>query len=160
MDRELEEAIASASAVRFLCSGNMVRSAFAELYARYLGLALPVDSAATRFENDGLYPETRRALLQRAVPLTLVDGFVSRHLASIHEVPPADLLVLGMTVDHLDAWRARHPERGRPFLLGRLLGGAREVADPVLDGAPFDRTFETLARCVRELVRRVGPRSD
>ena len=34
----LDRALAGATGLRFLCSGNMVRSAFAELYARHLGV--------------------------------------------------------------------------------------------------------------------------
>ena len=68
----------------FVCSGNMVRSAFAELYARHLGIPITVHSAATTFRNDSIFPET---------------------------------------------------------------------ADPVLEGADFDRTFARVAHCVDGLVR-------
>ena len=53
---DLAEALSGASHLRFLCSGNVVRSAFAELYARHVGCPLPVDSAATTFQNAELFP--------------------------------------------------------------------------------------------------------
>ena len=56
MDRA--RALREAETFVFLCSGNMVRSAFAELYAQHTGFPLPVRSAAT---ND-LMDITNRAI--------------------------------------------------------------------------------------------------
>jgi hypothetical protein len=41
-------------------------------------------------------------------------------------------------------------------LLGALLGTDEEIADPVLDGADFERTFATVARAVEALVARLS----
>lgn len=94
-------------AVRFVCSGNMVRSAFAELLARHLGCPLPVDSCATTYRNPAVHPETRAALLRAGVDAAACDRFRPRHVDDLPEdgVPR---LVLGMTGEHLAAYRARH----------------------------------------------------
>ena len=82
---ELDEALAHASGVRFLCTGNVVRSAFAELYARHVGLPLPVDSAATHYENTHLLRPTREALLARGVSPALLEAFRPR---PVWRLPP------------------------------------------------------------------------
>ena len=161
MDDRLKRALAEARSVRFLCTGNAVRSAFAELYARHLGCPLPVDSAATRFQNTELFAETRAALAARGVAREAYASFRPRHLRALGpqgEGELASCVVFGMTADHLDAWRALHPGHERVFLLGALLGAGDPIADPVLDGASFEDAFATLERCVRALVDRLAGR--
>lgn len=152
MHAELRDALRSAIAVRFLCTGNVVRSAFAELYARHLGCPLPVDSAATVFQNERLFPETRAALLERGVDPALCDAFRPRHLDQLDPGTLPRRLVVGMGDEHLTAYRARFPHE--PCLLvSQLCGGRRErLPDPVLEGASFSATFDTLAELTESLV--------
>ena len=157
MDERLDDAIAAARGVLFLCSGNAVRSPFAELYARHLGCALPLESAATVFENATLFPETRAALLARGVDARTLDAFRSRRIDRLPATAVEPLLVFGMTRAHLAAWGGTGQEQiGRRFLLAELLGERREIADPVLDGVPFEGAFEDVARCVEALVARIA----
>ena len=159
MDRALERALAQASAVRFLCTGNVVRSAFAELWARNLGCPLPVDSAATRFQNAALFPETRAALELRGVAPRLLDAFRPRHLDRVPGPPDPQLLVLGMAAEHLAAFGARFPEHPGAFPVLALLGRSGEIADPVLEGASHERAFADVAACVEALLERLARRS-
>ena len=85
-DERLERALRGATGVLFLCSGNMIRSAFAELYARHLGCALPVRSAATTYRNDAIYPQARAALLARGVPAETIAVFRPTVLLDIPHV--------------------------------------------------------------------------
>jgi protein-tyrosine-phosphatase len=155
---ELLHALANASGVRFLCTGNVVRSAFAELYARHIGLPLPVDSAATHYENTHLMRPTREALRARGVAPALLDAFRPR---PIWDLPPADprLVVLAMAPMNLAAWRERQPQHARSWLLREVEGAAEAVADPVLDGADFDEAFRTVARCVDRLAGQLAGRT-
>jgi protein-tyrosine-phosphatase len=141
--------------VLFLCTGNMVRSAFAELYARHLGCPLPVGSAATVYRNRGLFRETELALAARGVNPAALRAFRPRHLDDVGPHVPAGTLVLGMTHAHLAALARWPAARGRALLLGALLGTDAEIADPVLDGADFEQTFATVARAVEALVERL-----
>ena len=157
--RELDEALAGARGVLFLCTGNMVRSAFAELYARHLGSPLPVASAATRYRNDHLMAETARALEARGVSSAWTRAFRPRHIADVLDDLDPGTLVLGMARMHLDAL-ARRPElRRRAFLLALVRGEALEIADPVLEGADFELTFARVAGCVETLVERLHSRA-
>lgn len=152
---DLDEALREACGVRFLCTGNVVRSAFAELYARHLGLPLPVDSAATHYENTRLMRPTREALLARGVERGALAAFRPRPIWDL-PAPAPRLVVLAMAPLNLEAWRLRHPEHGPSYLLREVEGVAAPVADPVLDGADFDEAFATLARCVERLRERLA----
>ena len=149
---QVREALRSASSVRFLCTGNMVRSAFAELYARHLGCPLPVDSGATVYRNDGLFPQTQRALRGRGVGEDLLAAFRSRHIEDVPLDRESGRVVFGMVEEHLLEYRLRFGAGQPAFLLAQLIGTAEPIADPVLDGAPFDAVFDTVARCVEALV--------
>jgi len=156
MSDGFEQALTGASSVLFLCSGNMVRSAFAELYARHLGCPRPVRSAATVFRNDHILAETARALAARGVPGEWTSAFRPRHLSDLQDELDPRTLVLGMARMHLDALERRPALRQRAFLLPRLVGETDEIADPVLDGADFELTFQRIAACVETLVERLA----
>lgn len=151
---ELRRALAEAEQVLFLCSGNMVRSTFAELLTRHLGLACPVASAATRFRNQGMFPETALALRARGVPQPWIRAFRSRHLEDVRGELAPRTLFLAMTEEHLASLRAS--ERPRAFLFGGLAGEPEAILDPVLEGADFATTFERLELCARALVALYG----
>lgn len=146
-----------ARAVLFLCSGNIVRSAFAELLARHRGSPVPVRSAGTTYDNrSGVYPPTARALLERGVPRDAVAAFRSTHLASLGAVEPGTL-VLGMTQEHLDDFAAGF-EGGRSypsFRALRLVGEDADLLDPMYHGG-FETCFARLARCVEALVEELA----
>lgn len=156
MRTELSLALAEARGVLFLCTGNMVRSAFADLYARHLGCPLPVSSAATVYRNDHLMGETARALEVRGVPASWTRSFRPRHVDDVRAGLAPETLVLAMARMHLAALSAR-PELGRrTFLLAELEGLREDIPDPVLEGADFELTFERVARCVCLLVERLS----
>lgn len=148
----MHEDLRAAQAVRFVCSGNMVRSAFAELYARHLGCAIEVDSCATTYRNERLYPQARTALVERGVDLRVCDGFRPRHLDDL----PRDgvrRVVLGMTGAHLEAYRLHFGPGDRIRLLGALDGSCESIGDPVLEEVTFESAFEAIERHVRMLVQ-------
>ena len=148
----LRLALSDVTSILFLCSGNMVRSAYAELYARHRGCPVPVQSAATHYRNTGLYPETRAALTGLGIGRLALDSFRSRHLDELGQEIEPSAVVLGMTKDHLRAfWKHRRTSvelRGRIFLLGDLMWVSEEIPDPVEDGAPFGQTFDRVAKAV------------
>jgi protein-tyrosine-phosphatase len=157
MDAEAEArraALHGAGTLVFLCSGNMVRSAFADLYARHLGCPVAVRSAATVYRNGDLLAETARALLDRGVSADALRAFRPTHL---HDLLPAlrgAVVFLGMRRHHVEAVGPWPQHRARAF----LLDAPREIADPVLEGADFGATFARLAQCVEELVRELASR--
>ena len=148
MDERLAQALEGAPELVFVCSGNMVRSAFAHLLGVHLGLPRRISSLATTYRNDRLFPETAAALLARGVDREAVRAFRPTHVEEgLPAVDPAAVL-FGMRRHHLDPLGVHRP---RAFLLTEVLGGGGEIADPVLEGADFDRTFDQVERCVRAL---------
>lgn len=148
-----DRAIANADGVVFLCSGNMVRSAFADLYAKHIGFPLPVLSGATTYRNDGIFPETARALLTRGVSAATIRAFVPTHLDELMpRLEQSELetpIFFAMRHHHRAAMRTWPDHFERTF----LMDSEREIADPVLEGADFDQTFAAVERCVDALER-------
>ncbi len=140
----------------FLCSGNVVRSAFAELYARHLGCPRPVCSAATRFRHTRIYPETARALLQRGVESEALQAFRPTHLDELRHRLTRRAVFLAMKRTHLEALAVEL--EGRAFLLSEILGVQEEIADPVEEGADLERVLGQITRYVEALVERLSDR--
>lgn len=158
---ELQAALRAARAVVFVCSGNMVRSAFAELWARELELALPAISLATTFRNERILPQTERALRVRGVAAERIAAFRPTHVDDLgspwkERLSADDTLVFGMAPAHLAALASRGV---KARLLEELRGAPEPIADPVLEGASFEDTFERIEACVAVLVERVRGRS-
>lgn len=147
---KLEGALKKAEGCLFLCSGNMIRSAFAELYALHLGWSLPVRSAGTCFQNSSIHPEARDALLARGVAEALIARFQPRLVSELNPNPHSGELVFGMTTDHLRMAGAMGAP-GAPFLLTEALSERREIADPYFEGG-FEGVFADIAQCVEALV--------
>jgi len=157
----LEAALRDADGVVFLCSGNMVRSAFAELYARHLDCPVPVLSAATIFRNDTIYSETALALSARGVRPHLIRAFRPTHLDDLRPHIDGRPVVFGMTRSHLAEVEGHPLLVDRVFLLAAVDGldsSDEEIADPVLEGADFARTFARVAECVESLLERLRAR--
>jgi len=153
LDPRLSGLLARAPEVVFVCSGNVVRSAFAHLYAVHLGLPRRVRSLATRYRNPALFAETRAALLARGVPEAALLSFRPTHVdAGLRTVDP-EAVLFGMRRHHL---AALGEHRARAFLLPAVLGRAEEIADPVEEGADFTETFGVIAQCVEELARHLA----
>ncbi len=156
MSDRLQPHLAGASEVVFLCSGNMVRSAFADLYARYLGIPRAVRSLATTYRNGAIFPVTAAALRERGVPEDWIRAFRPTHLDDVWpELDVERSVLFGMRHHHLARLSARPGAADRSFLLMEVLGLDEEIADPVEEGADFERTFELVERCVEELVARL-----
>lgn len=151
MTEDLAAELARADGLLLLCSGNMVRSAFAELYARHLGCPLPVRSAAASYRNPSLHPETDRALAARGVSEAERRAFRPRMLEDLDPPAARNELVLGMTPLHLAAARAAGAP-GPTFLLTAALGERRAIEDPYFSG-DFDAVLEDVARATAALVR-------
>ncbi|MFT7486037.1 MAG: protein-tyrosine-phosphatase [Candidatus Paceibacteria bacterium] len=146
---ELERALHEADSCLFLCSGNMIRSAFAELYASHLGWSLPVRSAGTTYSNSRIHHETRAALLARGVDSAAILSFRPSLITDLSPAVSSGELVLGMTREHLELAAAQGAS-GPSFLLMEAFSESIEIADPYFEGG-FEGVFNDIARCVEAL---------
>ena len=148
MNRELRAALAGAEGLLFLCSGNMIRSAFAELYAQHLGAPLRLRSAGTIYPNSAIHPRAGAALEARGVPAAWPARFRPTLLRDLE--PRSGEVLLGMTQRHLTEAREQGFE-GRSFLILAALSSGQEVPDPYFDGG-YDEAFDVLERATAAIV--------
>lgn len=136
--------------VLFLCSGNIMRSAFAELWARHRGFPRPVESAASTYRNDRIHPATARELVGLGVEPSTIRRFAPRHLdlaaAALSPSERAATLVLGMTGEHIACAASTFPA-AQCLLLESLAGPAIDVPDPIDHPDPRP-VFDRIARLV------------
>lgn len=150
MQPDLQRALVEADGLLFLCSGNMIRSAFAELYARHLRLALPVRSAGTTYSNPRIHVEAARALTARGVVGAAIREFRPQLIEQLDPVPGKRELVLCMTRAQLaDSRTSGVP--GPHHLLLEAVGERGEIADPYFEGG-YTQVLADVARCVEALV--------
>jgi protein-tyrosine-phosphatase len=139
--------ISSPRKIVFVCTGNICRSAMAELLLRHLaakrGLDLTAASCGTAAESWYEVPEAaRRLLAAEGVP-----AFEHKpRLATRETLREADL-ILAMTQEHLDHIVERFPEfAGRTRLFREQAGfGEQDVEDPM------GRPDEAFAACLAVL---------
>ncbi len=148
---KLAAALQESDSCLFLCSGNIIRSAFAELYASHLGWDFPLRSAGTRYPNSRIYPEARAALLARGVDSASISRFRPHLISELDPAASASEVVLGMTHEHLEQ-AAAQGACGPGFLLMEAVSQTQEIADPYFEGG-FDGVFTDIARCVEALAQ-------
>jgi protein-tyrosine phosphatase len=151
MKRELQAALEGASGLLFVCSGNMIRSAFAELYARHLGAPLRLRSAGTIYPNSAIHPRAGAALEARGVPASWSASFRPTLLRDLE--PRSGDVLLGMTQRHLADARGQGFE-GPSFLILAALSSEAEVPDPYFEGG-YDEVFDALERATAALLAEV-----
>ncbi len=134
----------------FLCSGNVLRSAFCELYARHLELPNRVRSAATEYRNRAIFPESRAALSALGVPANLLNAFRPTHIDDFDAPPAPNTLVYGMTRAHLASFTQSFGASFETRLILSVLGKDREVDDPYFTHR-YAETFATLTDCIEAL---------
>lgn len=152
IDEELRTALRETQRIVFACSGNMVRSAFAELYARHLEIPRSISSVATTYRNGRIFPETAQALKRLGVSAQAVQGFRPTHIDDAPHLFDGSCILFAMTRSHLHALAGGPADRVPSFLFPRILARKDEIADPVLEGADFGLTFRTLERCTLALL--------
>ncbi len=152
MRSEVSRALDRASAVAFLCSGNIIRSAFAELYGRHLNGPYQLRSAATTYDSDWPYEPTRQALLKRGVSPKLIHDFKPTPLGKL--LPQLDdrAVLFGMKHEHIECLPPVPNLRRRSFLLSELLGRNEEIADPMFEGG-FEPVIKSIAHAVEALIQ-------
>lgn len=157
---ELEKAIKEAQTVIFLCSGNIIRSAFADIYSRHMCIErVRVLSAGTTYRNSSLHENTYAALSVRGVAKALLDNFAPTYLPDmdlVSEEPnlgATPYLIFGMTDDHVSFVRKNIPSLSyQTFLLKELIGQKTNIGDPYFEGN-WDEAFNDISTCVTVLCK-------
>jgi len=150
--RELAERVARANAILFVCTGNIIRSAFAAelLRARIPGgTDLRIRSAGLAATDGPAHPTAVQCARRFGVDL-------SPHRT--HRLEGSDLegvdVILAMEIDHVVEINRRFPQhRQRVYLFGCLEDDAQDVGDPVYGSREvFEACFKRIDHGVNRIV--------
>ncbi|MFW9779773.1 MAG: hypothetical protein ACFFE8_13040 [Candidatus Heimdallarchaeota archaeon] len=142
--------------INFVCSGNIIRSPYAQMLFEHKINKIPslskirAESAAVTYKNSVIYPESEKALLEKGVDEKKISSFRPRFYLDYPEIFSQADLILVMTHKHIP----RIPEkyREKTFLLRDFaLGKAENIPDPFFD-PPFDRAYDMIDEALDGLV--------
>ncbi|MFW9856009.1 MAG: hypothetical protein ACFFFG_13220 [Candidatus Thorarchaeota archaeon] len=134
--------------INFICSGNIIRSPYAQLLFEHMIRDNPklnkihVESGAVTYNNSAMYPESERALREKGIDEETISSFRPRFHLDYPEMFSRADLILVMSHKHIP----RIPEeyREKTFLLRDFtLGKAENIPDPFFE-PPFDRAFHMI----------------
>ena len=134
----------------FVCSGNIIRSAFAELIAKNLIENRNFTSCGTEYFNNDIISETRQALLDKGIPLNLINDFRPTHITRTKEYDLSSTIFFGMTHKHVREIRSYFGEESKIGLLRNLIDENEEVEDPYFTNN-FDKVFTKIFDCIHQL---------
>src|SRR5262249_46000899 len=156
---ELAGRMARAQAILFVCTGNIIRSAFAAelLRSRSLGRAdFRIRAAGLNATDGPAHPTAVQCARRFGVDLSPHRT----HRLDLSDIEGADVL-LAMEIDHVVEINRRFPgHRHKVYLFGCLDDDAQDVADPVY--APkdvFESCFERIDCGVRRIVKMLATAS-
>ena len=142
--------------ILFICSGNIMRSAYAEmifekiLKDKYGDTKIISESGAVEYVNDSIAFQTKKILLEQGVSKERIKQFHPRHVSYYREAFENADLILVMTRGHLDEL----PDfREKTFMLTDFVfNEKRDIADPFFDGN-IRQSFAEVREGLEELIR-------
>ncbi len=140
--------INSYDTVVFVCSGNIIRSAFCELYAKHRGLAKEVISIGTTYHNRTIHPKSREKLLELGVPAYEIEEFRPTHISEHSH--RESMVYLVMTTSHIEDLVSNGIPEEHIHLLSEVGGDGTEIEDPYFTGE-YERVFRALRSYVDKL---------
>ncbi len=136
----------------FVCSGNIIRSAFAHLYALHLGI-INVDSFGTTYHNETIHPKTKTELLKIGVDKETIDNFKPKHISKFKSPPNPIFLV--MTEKHRKQLIQKGINPSKISKITQLIGNTNDIRDPYWTRR-FKHAFQTIKKCVQALAEQKG----
>ncbi len=142
--------IIEAKEIVFVFSGNIIRSAFAELLAKSQINSINFSSFGTEYFNNNILYETRVALLSKGISQKRVDNFKPTHITQIKEYDLNTTLFFAMTNKHLKDINNFFGNKVKANLLLNLIDEDVEVEDPYFTGN-FEKVFTKIEECIYQL---------
>ncbi|MHA1978146.1 MAG: arsenate reductase/protein-tyrosine-phosphatase family protein [Candidatus Hodarchaeales archaeon] len=145
-------------AINFICSGNIIRSPYAEILFEHLititntelAQKIRVESGGVRYRNSIISEESATMLLKEGISQKRIDQFSPRYFPDYPTMFDSVDLILVMEQSHLRSI----PEKylGKAFLLLKFVYGQNEnVPDPYFD-PPFERSFNMIKTALTDLI--------
>ncbi|MHA2501582.1 MAG: arsenate-mycothiol transferase ArsC [Candidatus Kariarchaeaceae archaeon] len=145
----IKELTRNAPTIYFVCSGNIIRSSFAELLARHRGLT-NVASYGTTYHNSAIHTRSNDELLRLGVSTDLIRDFHPRHISDLSGFVDRDLHVV-MTQDHKDQLEMRGIPPDQIVLITEFINRNDDVADPYFSGN-YTEAYSTISQAVDQII--------
>lgn len=147
--------LTSANTIYFVCSGNIIRSSFAELYARHLdNNNLKFKSYGITYHNTRIHERSEQELLRRNITQSWIDKFRPTHITDI-EFDDDDVHIV-MTSKHREQLLQHGVAENKIILIKSLLGQTGDVADPYF-ADNYDEAYSTIAAAVKQILDITSP---
>ena len=144
--------------VNFICSGNIIRSPYAEmLFEKMVNEAneqlaekIKVESGGVTYHNTMISRESARMLMKEGITKDRINQFSPRYLLDYPESFEKSDLILVMERNHIS--RIPRKDRNKAFLLLEYVYGKEEdVPDPYFD-PPFERSYIMIKNALETLL--------
>ncbi|MCE7734496.1 MAG: hypothetical protein GPJ54_06440 [Candidatus Heimdallarchaeota archaeon] len=137
----------------FVCSGNIIRSAFAELYTRHvLGTKAnkSIRSLGTDYHNTNILDLTRKVLIEKEISPEKINNFHPTHISEFKVDRIDDLIFFSMTNHHQSQLENYFGKEIKSYLLPNILDEDLEIEDPYFTNN-YERVFLKIEECVNQL---------
>lgn len=136
--------------ILFLCSGNIIRSAFADLYARHICIEKNILSAGTTYFNSRITKEAKSKLISLGVDNNIISEFSPTHISNLELSNYSKIVVFGMKRAHLSDFDLFPEKVIAKYLLSEIQGTKEEITDPYFEGG-YGSVFKLIKNYVDEL---------
>jgi len=148
MQQDLINQLHQATTIYFVCSGNIIRSAYAELLARHLGLD-HVASYGTTYRNRRIHRRSAAELQKQQVNQSLIDEFSPTYISEAQPFDPQDLHIV-MTEKHRQQLLAAGIDASKIVKITAYIDESGDVADPY-----FNDNWEEAYRQIGQAVHQI-----
>jgi protein-tyrosine phosphatase len=145
-----------AFSILFICSGNIIRSPYAEILFEYLiqdesklKSKIHVESGAVTYRNYSISRESFNQLVSEGIQPERISKFKPRHIKDHPKMLKNADLILVMAKGHLKRIPSDYQEKTFLFL-DFIKGLSESVPDPFFD-PPFERAFDLIKDALIQL---------
>ncbi|MHA2027827.1 MAG: arsenate reductase/protein-tyrosine-phosphatase family protein [Candidatus Kariarchaeaceae archaeon] len=149
---QLQSDIIKSENIVFVCSGNIIRSAFAEILAKSFIVNKNISSLGTDYHNSRILNETKNALLARNIPLENIIGFRPTNIVDFKIKDLQKTIFFGMTAIHLKKIKSYFVDEINVYLLSEIIDENKEISDPYFTNN-YDQVFSKIEQCINQLTK-------
>ncbi len=144
--------------INFVCSGNIIRSPYAEILFEYLikkeinenFQKIMVESGGVRYRNSMISEESTVMLLKEGVSQERINQFTPRYYPDYPNMFDSVDLILVMERSHLQSIPSVHKNKAF-LLLDFVYGQSEDVPDPFFD-PPYERSYNMIKKALKDFI--------
>lgn len=145
--------------INFVCSGNIIRSPYAEMLFEKLlleknttfSVRVNVESSGVTYKNYQISRETTQMLLKEGVSRKRIDDFSPRYIGDYPNLFDTNDLILVMEKNHLSA--IPKEAKAKAYLLLDFTSGRKDdVPDPFFT-PPFERAYNMIKASLEIIIQ-------